>query len=707
MVRYELPTLQSKNVQQNDNYEAINSLHVGLSCQATTFIDSNILIGVMDLARSYDEDMAAKGQPHLSPYSDEDAIILKFHIQARISFFRYAEYSKLVYYFYALENNIPIHDVDQNNANVILTSLVLVFNFGDVLHFQLPCGSSKWMYEHGENSINLSDNVNYKDSIRVSIEKSSFATDALQDNPEQNTIDLEAAGRVHEREPEIVKGFQAMDEQNPYLKVRSADNSFIYFETIYSFGIPRNAELPRDMELPFKVHLRWHDKILEKYMDPNNNHQFDEKIQQSEEFIALQRLIKTFSMAIDSLTLSHVVPATKIDLEQRNFLSNPNSVLLNPRVLVKPQDEFSDPCRLFGTSSAVLLNNLRISNILYNYLANLQNEHNSDHIMSMNGDSEGLDTVTPVRSMPRVFCGIFTTKEKHATNIAFMKKSWGHKCTGFLVFSTIEDLSIPAIVVDHFGEEVYDNMWQKSVSIWKHIYKHYHGDYDWFLLGGDDMYVIMENLYEYLDSEEIRSAQHTNNGMYLGLSFTNPKNTTYNSGGPGYLLDQKALDILIQSWRKGECDAFKKESAEDLMLGLCLRDNSIQQILPYNTSDEFNRHRFHLFEPGFLFTYDPEGLPPDITNYWQVNYDLELRGRVGLDCCSTKSISFHDITFDGLKRIHDFLFQCPLSRKNEYFETFGKLFFNDTLHLSSWGKRTGIAFNVTYSGNATHTLKLS
>lgn len=37
-------------------------------------------------------------------------------------------------------------------------------------------------------------------------------------------------------------------------------------------------------------------------------------------------------------------------------------------------------------------------------------------------------------------------------------------------------------------------MWQKSRAIWKYIDKHYKNDFDWFVLGGDDIFIIVENL---------------------------------------------------------------------------------------------------------------------------------------------------------------------------------------------------------------------
>ena len=48
--------------------------------------------------------------------------------------------------------------------------------------------------------------------------------------------------------------------------------------------------------------------------------------------------------------------------------------------------------------------------------------------------------------------------------------------------------------IKHEGPEEYNNMWQKSRAIWKYINFHYIDDFDWFVLGGDDVFVIVENL---------------------------------------------------------------------------------------------------------------------------------------------------------------------------------------------------------------------
>ena len=48
--------------------------------------------------------------------------------------------------------------------------------------------------------------------------------------------------------------------------------------------------------------------------------------------------------------------------------------------------------------------------------------------------------------------------------------------------------------IKHEGPEDYENMWQKSRAIWKYINFHYRDDFDWFVLGGDDVFLIVENL---------------------------------------------------------------------------------------------------------------------------------------------------------------------------------------------------------------------
>ena len=77
-----------------------------------------------------------------------------------------------------------------------------------------------------------------------------------------------------------------------------------------------------------------------------------------------------------------------------------------------------------------------------------------------------------------------------------------------MVGSTKTDPSIGTVNIVHEGPEEYKNIWQKVRSMWSYIYDNYYERYDWFHIGGDDMYLLVENLRLYLESEEILTAQN-------------------------------------------------------------------------------------------------------------------------------------------------------------------------------------------------------
>ena len=69
-----------------------------------------------------------------------------------------------------------------------------------------------------------------------------------------------------------------------------------------------------------------------------------------------------------------------------------------------------------------------------------------------------LDAEVPT---PKVLCLIYTMAEAHSTRIRAIRDTWAGGCDGFLAFSTVSDPRLPAISLEHEGEESYDNMWQK------------------------------------------------------------------------------------------------------------------------------------------------------------------------------------------------------------------------------------------------------
>lgn len=179
------------------------------------------------------------------------------------------------------------------------------------------------------------------------------------------------------------------------------------------------------------------------------------------------------------------------------------------------------------------------------------------------------------------------------------------KCDGFMAASNKTDASIGAVDIPHEGLEEYDNIWQKVRSMWSYVYDNYYEKYDWFHIGGDDLYLIIENLRLYLESEEILTAQNggiylpsgdekTQTPLFLGRRFKylGDPNDIFNSGGSGYTMNKAALKLLVVDGFPNYFPHLKTFS-EDTMVARILRKMG---VYPYDTKDEEGGERYNPFE---------------------------------------------------------------------------------------------------------------
>ncbi len=232
----------------------------------------------------------------------------------------------------------------------------------------------------------------------------------------------------------------------------------------------------------------------------------------------------------------------------------------------------------------------------------------------------------------KIFCHIYTIN-KNRNFVQSIRETWGHRCDGFLAASDVADKSIDAVYIPHEGQEAYKNMWQKVRAMWTYVYVTYFDDYDWFHCGGDDMYVIVENLRLYLESEEIVNA--SNGGekpLLLGQQFYQHGNRSdaYVTGGGGYTLNKAALKTLVTSFPN--CAPHEVTSGEDYMVTQCL---SKQGIEAYWTTDETGADRYNHVHPEFEFNFDPKKNPLFWYTYFSANEN------VGPARVAKRSVSFH------------------------------------------------------------------
>jgi glycoprotein-N-acetylgalactosamine 3-beta-galactosyltransferase len=253
------------------------------------------------------------------------------------------------------------------------------------------------------------------------------------------------------------------------------------------------------------------------------------------------------------------------------------------------------------------------------------------------------------RALQRLMCIVYTTVEKHETSVRAIRETWGKRCDGFVVLSTTEDKSIPAVNLLHEGVEEYNNIWQKVRAGWAYIAKHYKSEFDWFYIGGDDVFMLVEAMKAYLSSDEIsRATDSGRKPIFLGRRFRLPDGSIFNSGGAGYVLNRKALALLEPLLRT--CLPHQVAFHEDVNVAKCLREHA--NVEPFDTRDVAGRERFHPFTPGHHLSYR---IPTDPMNKdWYPKYTIDLKE--GLDCCAPDSVTFHYVSADLMRSIYSYMY---------------------------------------------------
>ena len=67
----------------------------------------------------------------------------------------------------------------------------------------------------------------------------------------------------------------------------------------------------------------------------------------------------------------------------------------------------------------------------------------------------------------------------HEKKLPFVKSTWGQRVNKLLMFSTVQNDSIPTIGLN--VSEGRSHLAAKSQNAWRYIYKHHFDDADWFM----------------------------------------------------------------------------------------------------------------------------------------------------------------------------------------------------------------------------------
>eukprot|EP00522_Entomoneis_paludosa_P007160 CAMPEP_0172448690 /NCGR_PEP_ID=MMETSP1065-20121228/7646_1 /TAXON_ID=265537 /ORGANISM="Amphiprora paludosa, Strain CCMP125" /LENGTH=652 /DNA_ID=CAMNT_0013200251 /DNA_START=80 /DNA_END=2038 /DNA_ORIENTATION=+ len=267
-------------------------------------------------------------------------------------------------------------------------------------------------------------------------------------------------------------------------------------------------------------------------------------------------------------------------------------------------------------------------------------------------------------SAPRLLCAIYS----HASMYDLARTAaltWGHECDGFLVFGDAPSIpELGFVQLDFKGEESYNNMWQKVRSIWAYLHHNYRDDYDFFHLGGDDMYVIPENLryrlaqktHELQQKPEHYDPEET--AIFMGQQVpslgASSGHRPYIAGGPGYTLNRMGLHKLVRE-ALPNCHVDKTAPYEDRLITACLSSIGVE---PTDSRDPITGEQtYHGVAPHTLYTTRAnsensnkkrQSFHANAVSYWSkephpMDPSSSVGPKQGLDSAARYSVSFHNL----------------------------------------------------------------
>ena len=147
----------------------------------------------------------------------------------------------------------------------------------------------------------------------------------------------------------------------------------------------------------------------------------------------------------------------------------------------------------------------------------------------------------PNLKLPRILCWIMTDPDRLDRAI-HVKETWAKHCDLALFMSSEQNDDFPTIGLK--TETGKNHIGMKAKRAWVYLYSWHKKDYDYFVKTDEDSFLIVENLKQYLAKRDPEIPEFFGSRMYINVK--NKTDIIYNSGGPGQVLSNKALRILVE-----------------------------------------------------------------------------------------------------------------------------------------------------------------
>lgn len=218
-----------------------------------------------------------------------------------------------------------------------------------------------------------------------------------------------------------------------------------------------------------------------------------------------------------------------------------------------------------------------------------------------------------------------------------IKKTWGARCTEFITITNSGSNSS-----DVFNIPKGKNQSSNIENAYRFLHTTYGKKFDWFLKTDGNSYVVMENLRFAL------FAYDPSNGVGVGLlKNTTDKNEAYFSDKAGYVLSNKALELLVNGFQKEPNCTNSKGKSDEVHIGICLTEMGVHFG---KSTDQHGKQLF--FEQNlddFLLPEVEVKLPYPWYQDYKVNHNL--------DHASNYSITFYGISWHQMHVMEFLIYQ--------------------------------------------------
>jgi glycoprotein-N-acetylgalactosamine 3-beta-galactosyltransferase len=257
----------------------------------------------------------------------------------------------------------------------------------------------------------------------------------------------------------------------------------------------------------------------------------------------------------------------------------------------------------------------------------------------------------------KLLCIVITDSTEHSTTLPAIVDTYAPHCDGFFAASNQTDASLGAFNIQYSN----NNEWERVLNVWKYVQHHYRNDFDIFHLGGDDMYVIPENLQKLVSQFQPAFDKVP---LYLGGAVVPSRKTPdvrYCGGGAGYTLNSMALHIVAT--RMGECQTSNTLLLKpDYQMAMCL--DQVANLKCAKTTDSTNALRYLEYGIDYQAKWSKQlkGTPIKVKPLAD-HHGIYMKASIG--GISTDAVSFHMVNgtqpiwnatkADTLRRVHAIL----------------------------------------------------